>query len=74
MRIAWSIDIAARKERIELLQSEISRLKSRLAAEAGDEDLMRFILRGYSAESKDHIDDIKERLRFVSVSIIFHPH
>lgn len=62
------VDVRCCKERIELLQSQLSRLKSRLAAEAGDEDLMRFILRGYSEESKEYINDIKERLQYASIS------
>ncbi|KAI0733141.1 BRE1-domain-containing protein [Fomitopsis betulina] len=59
----------SRSERIELLHSELLRLKSRLAAEAGDEDLMQFILRGYSEESKEYINDIKEKLRLSETKV-----
>ncbi|KAH9839472.1 BRE1-domain-containing protein [Rhodofomes roseus] len=53
----------SRSERIEMLKSEVTRLRSRHAAQTGDEDLLHFILRGYSEESKEYVDDIKERLR-----------
>ena len=34
---------------------------------------MRFILCGYSEESKEYISDIKERLRYVFTSMEFRP-
>lgn len=74
IRIEALVDAGCGQERIELLHSELLRLKSRLAAEAGDEDLMRFILRGYSEESKEYINDIKEKLRYVSALVHLQRH
>ncbi|CAA7261702.1 unnamed protein product [Cyclocybe aegerita] len=39
-------------ERIDILQSELSRCKAQLAANAGDEDLMAFFLTGHFEDSK----------------------
>ena len=44
-----------------MLQSELCRLKSRLAAQAGEEDLMNFIL-NQSDTDINYIQDLKARL------------
>jgi len=55
------------QERITTLQSEVARLKGRLAAEAGDEDLLSFILRPEGKdESVSYVDDLKRRLKYVN--------
>ncbi|KAL5507408.1 BRE1 [Sanghuangporus vaninii] len=51
----------SRAERIELLLSEIRRLKSRLAAAAGDEDLLTFIQNDANV-SKDYVEHVRKRL------------
>lgn len=50
-----------RQDRISVLMSEIIRLKARLAAEAGDEDLMVFILECRDTE-RSYIADLKDRM------------
>jgi len=52
------------QERIAVLQSELRRLKARLAAQAGDEDLMNFIL-NQSDVDVDYIQDLRTRLKQV---------
>jgi len=49
------------QDRIAVLQSELRRLKARLAAQAGDEDLMNFIL-NQSDVDVDYIQDLRTRL------------
>ena len=49
------------QDRIAVLQSELRRLKARLAAQAGDEDLMNFIL-NRSDVDVDYIQDLRTRL------------
>ena len=44
-----------------MLQSELRRLKARLAAQAGDEDLMNFIL-NQSDVDVDYVQDLRTRL------------
>ncbi|KIL65947.1 hypothetical protein M378DRAFT_449286 [Amanita muscaria Koide BX008] len=52
----------SRSERIIVLESELKRLKSRLAAEARDEDLMKFIFaHEANATSSDYINTFKNR-------------
>ncbi|KAL5523682.1 hypothetical protein ACEPAG_7855 [Sanghuangporus baumii] len=51
----------SRGERIELLLSEIRRLKSRLAAAAGDEDLLTF-LQNDANVGKDYVEHVRKRL------------
>ncbi|KAI0703349.1 BRE1-domain-containing protein [Cerioporus squamosus] len=51
----------ARAERIAILESETQRLKARLAANAGDEDLMTFLWQSTS-EDISYVDDLKRRL------------
>ncbi|KZT72126.1 hypothetical protein DAEQUDRAFT_705813 [Daedalea quercina L-15889] len=53
----------SRSERIELLRSEVMRLKSRLAAQSGDKDILWFVLRDDSEGSRSYVDDLKDRLR-----------
>ena len=55
------------QERIQTLTLEVNRLKGRLAAEAGDEDLLKFVLQ-CSAEERSYIDDLKKRLAYVLTS------
>ena len=55
------------QERIQTLTLEVNRLKGRLAAEAGDEDLLKFVLQ-CSAEERSYIDDLKKRLAYVLAS------
>lgn len=43
------------------LESEIKRLKTRLAANAGDEDLLNFLWQSTS-DSQSFVDDLKQRL------------
>lgn len=50
------------QDRIRMLQSEILRYKTFLAAKSGDEDFLRFLLR---EEDISYIDDLKVRLRLV---------
>ncbi|KAK7692778.1 hypothetical protein QCA50_004411 [Cerrena zonata] len=52
-----------RSERINVLESAVTRLKTRLAAEAGDEDLMTFLFGQQGAEDASYVGDLKERLR-----------
>lgn len=54
------------QERIQTLTLEVNRLKGRLAAEAGDEDLLKFVLQ-CSAEERSYIDDLKKRLAYVLI-------
>jgi len=49
------------QDRIAVLQSELRRLKARLAAQAGDEDFMNFIL-NQSDVDVDYIQDLRTRL------------
>ncbi|TFK86628.1 BRE1-domain-containing protein [Polyporus arcularius HHB13444] len=51
----------ARGERIAILESETQRLKARLTANAGDEDLMTFIWQNTS-EDLSYVDDLRRRL------------
>ncbi|KAI0374105.1 BRE1-domain-containing protein [Pilatotrama ljubarskyi] len=51
----------SRAERIAVLESENKRLKTRLAAKAGDEDLVAFFWSN-SAEGSSYVDDLKRRL------------
>ena len=44
-----------------MLQSELCRLKARLAAQAGEEDLMNFIL-NQSDMDVNYVQDLKARL------------
>ncbi|KAA1474225.1 hypothetical protein DENSPDRAFT_873258 [Dentipellis sp. KUC8613] len=50
-----------REERIVVLTSEVARLKSLLAAKAGDEDLTAFFLREKSGDVS-YVDDLQRRL------------
>ncbi|KAM5530764.1 hypothetical protein V8D89_015571 [Ganoderma adspersum] len=50
-----------RSERIVALESENKRLKSRLAANAGDEDLLNFLWQSTS-DSQSFVDDLKQRV------------
>lgn len=50
-----------RMERITALSLEVARLKSRLASQANDEDLMTFLFK-YSAEERSYLEDLKSRL------------
>lgn len=50
-----------RAERIVALESENKRLKTRLAANAGDEDLFKFLWQSTS-DSPSFVDDLKQRL------------
>jgi len=52
-----------------LLKLEVTRLRSRLAAQTGDEDILQFVLRGYSEESNGYVDDMKERLRVAEARV-----
>ncbi|PSR81178.1 hypothetical protein PHLCEN_2v6513 [Hermanssonia centrifuga] len=51
----------SRSERIKILESEVKRLRTRLAAEANDEDLMTFLFKSTS-EEVSYISDLKSRL------------
>lgn len=53
------------QERIKVLESEVTRLKTRLAAEARDEDLMTFLFKHQGTEDASYMGDLKERLRYV---------
>lgn len=44
-----------------MLQSELRRLKARLVAQAGDEDLMNFILNQPDVDV-DYVQDLRTRL------------
>ncbi|KAH9949593.1 BRE1-domain-containing protein [Amylocystis lapponica] len=48
-------------DRIKVLESEVTRLKTRLAAAANDEDLMSFLFRG-SAGNATYLTDLKSRI------------
>ncbi|KAI1794073.1 BRE1-domain-containing protein [Ganoderma leucocontextum] len=50
-----------RAERIVALESQNKRLKTRLAANAGDEDLLKFLWQSTS-DSPSFVDDLKQRL------------
>ncbi|KAG6833534.1 hypothetical protein H0H87_005185 [Tephrocybe sp. NHM501043] len=49
----------SRMERIAALGSEVARVKARLAADAGDEDLMKFFLKGQT-EDAEYFTSLKE--------------
>ncbi|KAH9892516.1 BRE1-domain-containing protein [Cubamyces lactineus] len=51
----------ARAERIAVLESESKRLKSRLAANSGDEDLVAFLWSS-SSEGPSYVEDLKRRV------------
>ncbi|KAF8628901.1 hypothetical protein AX15_003682 [Amanita polypyramis BW_CC] len=52
----------SRSERVAVLESEVKRLKSRLAAEVRDEDLMKFIFtEGGDPASSAYVDALKNR-------------
>ncbi|KAI0789122.1 BRE1 E3 ubiquitin ligase-domain-containing protein [Abortiporus biennis] len=51
----------SRADRIKVLESEVTRLKTRLAAESSDEDLMSFLFR-CSSDDVSYIEDLKHRL------------
>ncbi|KAI0328649.1 BRE1-domain-containing protein [Cubamyces sp. BRFM 1775] len=51
----------ARAERIAVLESESKRLKSRLAANSGDEDLVSFLWSS-SSEGPSYVEDLKRRV------------
>ncbi|KAG6866699.1 hypothetical protein C0991_011358 [Blastosporella zonata] len=51
----------SRLERIAALESEVARTKARLAADAGDDDLMKFFLAGQTEETK-YFESLKERV------------
>ncbi|EMD37345.1 hypothetical protein CERSUDRAFT_105371 [Gelatoporia subvermispora B] len=51
----------ARGERIAMLQSELKRIKSRLAADAGEDDLVAFLLSN-NAEDATFVSDLRKRL------------
>ena len=57
------------QDRVKALTSEVARLKSRLAAQANDEDLMTFFFK-YSNEERSYVEDLKERL----ASVVLHYH
>ena len=62
MSIVSSAVLTNYQERIIALESEVKRLKSRLAAEARDEDLMKFIFAHEgNATSSDYINTLKNR-------------
>jgi E3 ubiquitin-protein ligase BRE1 len=52
----------AGQERILVLVSEITRLKAQLAAQAGEEDLMNFIL-GEQTEGASYVKDLQTKLQ-----------
>ncbi|KAK2464239.1 hypothetical protein APHAL10511_003696 [Amanita phalloides] len=51
----------SRSERVAALESEVKRLKAQLAAEARDEDLVKFIFAEGDATSSSYIDALKNR-------------
>ncbi|PFH53827.1 hypothetical protein AMATHDRAFT_136911 [Amanita thiersii Skay4041] len=51
----------SRSERIVVLESEVKRLKTRLAAEASNEDLMTFIAEDGNATTSAYIDALRNR-------------
>ena len=52
-----------------MLASELTRHRTRLAAEARDQDLMDFLFKQQGAEDSSYLGDIKERLRDVWKSL-----
>ncbi len=54
------------------LALEVNRLRARLAAEAGDEDLLKFILQS-STEEQSYIEDLKSRLVCVNALLNVRP-
>ncbi|KAF9653827.1 BRE1-domain-containing protein [Thelephora ganbajun] len=58
----------SRSERIAVLQSELRRLRARLTAQAGDEDLMSFIL-NQSDVDINYIQDLKTRLEKAEATV-----
>ncbi|KAG6920311.1 hypothetical protein DXG01_005080 [Tephrocybe rancida] len=50
----------SRLERIAVLESQVARLKAQLAANASDEDLMKFFLEGHTDEAH-YFESLKER-------------
>ncbi|KZV81614.1 hypothetical protein EXIGLDRAFT_844460 [Exidia glandulosa HHB12029] len=54
---------AAREDRIQALQSEVKRLKTRAAASEGDEDLYTFLRVNGENTDASYVDDLKNRLQ-----------
>ncbi|KAI0930463.1 hypothetical protein AcW1_009141 [Taiwanofungus camphoratus] len=52
----------SRSERIKVLESQLTRLKTRLAASTGDEDLMSFLFRDHTEELATYVEDLQKRL------------
>ncbi|KAI0093033.1 BRE1-domain-containing protein [Irpex rosettiformis] len=50
-----------RSERVKTLLLEVNRLRARLAAETGDEDLLKFVLQ-CDTEERSYIEDLRKRL------------
>lgn len=50
------------QERIKVLESQLTRLKTRLAASTGDEDLMSFLFRDHTEELATYVEDLQKRL------------
>ena len=53
-----------------MLASELTRHRTRLAAEARDQDLMDFLFKQQGAEDTSYLGDIKERLRYVWKNLV----
>jgi E3 ubiquitin-protein ligase BRE1 len=49
------------KERIAVLESELKRHKAQLAANAGNEDLLQFLL-GDNSKDLSYVDNLKKRV------------
>lgn len=54
------------QERIELLTSEVRRLRARLAAGSGDEDLYSFLLNNHDINS-DYVEDLRSRYKYARI-------
>ena len=54
------------QERIELLTSEVRRLRARLAAGSGDEDLYSFLSNNHDINS-DYVEDLRSRYKYARI-------
>lgn len=63
--------LKSQQERIAIFESENKRLKTRIAASAGDEDLMKFFWQ--SSPDASYADDLKRRLSCVTAVVVFVP-
>lgn len=60
-------DLYIVQERVRVFEAEITRLKTRIAAQGDDEDLMNFFFKS-SGEDLTYVNDLKNRLAYVMLT------